>query len=142
MKVLSRAKPTGSRLSDRIRMARASTKISQAELAARVGVTPGAVAQWENPSGTKPGIARLEAIASATGTVFEWLALGRGDPRRHHNISEDSAPALKLGDFAQDLTEEVLLDRFRRLPPRARELLSDFLDLITSRHRKLKSLGL
>ena len=136
MASLSSTKSMGPRLSDRIRIARVSAKLSQAELAKHVGVTPGAVAQWENPSGTTPGIERIEAIATVTGTVFEWLALGRGDPRRHRSLGDDSTPALKLEDFARDLTEEVLLDRFRRLSPRARNLLGDFLDVITSRRRQ------
>jgi transcriptional regulator with XRE-family HTH domain len=135
MKILSRTKSVGPRLSDRIRMARSAAKLSQAELATRVGVTPGAVAQWESPSGTKPGTERLEAIATVTGAVFEWLAIGKGDPRRRRKTRDDSTPALTLGDFAQDFTEEVLLDRFRRLSPQARGLLSDFLDVITSRRR-------
>ena len=135
MKVISRTKSTGTRLSDRIRSSRSAAKLSQAELAERVSVTPGAVAQWESPSGTTPGIERLDAIATATGAVFEWLATGRGDPRRRNRMRPDSTPAVALGDFARDFAEEVLLDRFRRLSPQARGLLSNFLDAITSRRR-------
>jgi len=54
MKIVGSTKATGSRLADRIRIARHAAKLSQAALAARVGVTPGAVAQWESPDGTKP----------------------------------------------------------------------------------------
>ena len=135
MKMLSRTKSSGTRLSDRIRSSRAAAKLSQADLASRLGVTPGAVAQWENPGGTTPGVERLDAIATATGAVFEWLATGRGDPRRRQKSHADPTPAVALGDFARDFSEEVLLDRFRRLPPQARSLLSNFLDSITLRRR-------
>jgi transcriptional regulator with XRE-family HTH domain len=135
MKVLSNTKTVGTRLSDRIRMARHAARLSQAELGSHVGVTPGAVAQWEGPHGTKPRIERLEAIATATGAVFDWLATGRGDPRRRRKSQDDATPAVTLGSFAQDFAEEVLLDRFRRLSPQARKLLGEFLDAITSRRR-------
>lgn len=134
MKTVSSAKASGSRLADRIRIARHAANLSQAALAARVGVTPGAVAQWESPDGTKPGIERLETIATATGAVFDWLAIGRGDARRRKGAA-DSAPAVTLDSFARDFTEEVLLQRFRRLSPQARGLLSNFLDVITARRR-------
>jgi transcriptional regulator with XRE-family HTH domain len=134
MKNLSNSKSSGSRLADRIRSSRHAANLSQAALAVRVGVTPGAVAQWESPNGTRPTLERLEVIATVTGAVFDWLATGRGDARRRKTIS-DSTPAVLLETFAQDINEEVLLDRYRRLPAQARGLLSNFLDAISSRKR-------
>ncbi len=116
------------RLADRIRSARRAAKLTQTALAERVGVTPSAAAQWEHPDGTSPGLQRLQAIASATGVMFEWLATGRGDRRRRRSPFSDPTPALKLDVFAQDSAEEILLDRFRALSPRARQMLSSFLE--------------
>jgi transcriptional regulator with XRE-family HTH domain len=138
MKVTSPAKAVGGRMCDRIRAARHAAKLSQAALATRVGVTPGAVAQWESTEGTRPGIDRLDAIASVTGVVFDWLAVGRGDMRRRKIVSVDSQPAVALNTFARDDDEEVLLDRFRLLTRHARSLLSSFLDAMTSQRRMRK----
>jgi transcriptional regulator with XRE-family HTH domain len=133
MKVISPAKVARGRLCDRIRAARHGAKLSQATLATRVGVTPSAVAQWESTDGTRPGIDRLDTIASVTGVVFDWLAFGRGDMRRRRTVNVDSQPAVALNTFARDDDEEVLLDRFRLLTPHARTLLTSFLDAMTSR---------
>ena len=133
MKVISTTKPLRGRMCDRIRAARHAAKLSQAALAARLGVTPGAVAQWESAKGTRPGVDRLDAIATVTGAVFDWLAFGRGDMRRRQKVVVDSAPAIALDTFAQDYDEEVLLTRYRLLPPQARGLLSSFLDAMMSR---------
>ncbi|WP_165371406.1 helix-turn-helix domain-containing protein [Pseudolysobacter antarcticus] len=122
------------RLADRIRLARRNAKLSQTALAQRVGVTPSAVAQWEHPDGTKPGVDRLQAIATATGAAFEWLATGGGDQRRRRG-GGDATPAVVVESFAQDLAEELLLDRFRALPKRARDLLSSLLVELTSARR-------
>jgi transcriptional regulator with XRE-family HTH domain len=136
MKVISNAKSLKGRMCDRIRAARHAARLSQAALATRLGVTPGAVAQWESAEGTRPGVDRLDAIASATGAVLEWLAFGRGDMRRRQNVVVDSLPAIALDTFAQDYDEEVMLTRFRLLPPQARSLLSGFLDAMISRRGK------
>jgi transcriptional regulator with XRE-family HTH domain len=135
MKSLSSTKPNVPRLADRIRLARHAAKLSQAALAERVGVTPGAVAQWESTNGTKPALERLEAIATATGAVYEWLAIGRGDPRRRKAAAE-STPAVALDSFARDFPEEMVLDYFRRLPPQARGFLNSFLNAMVSRRQK------
>lgn len=135
MKKVSTTKGFQGRMADRIRSARQGATLSQADLALQVGVTPGAVAQWESLHGTRPKIERLLAIATATGTDFNWLETGKGDLRRRKK-SSDSVSAVALDAFAQDLTEELLLDRFRRLSPRAKALLSDFLDAITARKRQ------
>jgi transcriptional regulator with XRE-family HTH domain len=128
MKVSSPAVDERLELASRIRSARRAAKLSQTALAERVGVTPSAAAQWEHPQGTSPGLQRLQAIASATGVAFQWLAVGSGDRRRKPIHADEGVPALKLDVFAQDSTEETLLQRFRLLSPRAKQLLSAFLD--------------
>jgi len=122
------------RLADRIRSARRGAKLTQTGLAARVGVTPSAAAQWEHPYGTSPGVQRLRLIATVTGVMFEWLATGVGDARRRRaSGGNDTTSALKIQVFAQDDAEEVLLNRFRALSPRARQMLSGFLEDIKPR---------
>ena len=101
--------------------------MSQSALAARVGVTASAVAQWEHPDGTSPALPRLQAIATATAVNFEWLATGRGRQQRGAKPESAEIPAVKLDLFALDETEETLLRRFRALSPRARQMLVGFL---------------
>jgi transcriptional regulator with XRE-family HTH domain len=129
MRISSVAADDRLRLADRVRSARRAAKLTQTGLADRVGVTPSAAAQWEHPHGTSPGVHRLQAIAAATGVTFGWLATGRGDQRRRSK-QDDAVPALKLDLFAQDNAEESLLERFRMLSPRARQMLSGFLEEI------------
>jgi transcriptional regulator with XRE-family HTH domain len=111
------------RIADRIRRARRTARLSQSALAARVGVTASAVAQWEHPDGTCPTVARMQSVATATGVNFEWLATGRGQQQRGFRSDAEETPAVKLDLFALDEAEETLLRRFRALSPRARQLL-------------------
>lgn len=66
------------KLHERIREARRLLGMSQEAVAAQVGVSRGAVAQWEMPSGTAPSVENLIKMASLSGVSFEWLATGRG----------------------------------------------------------------
>jgi transcriptional regulator with XRE-family HTH domain len=135
MKISSIAVDDRIQLADRIRSARRGSKLTQSALAERLGVTPSAAAQWEHPYGTSPGVQRLQAIAAATEVTFDWLATGRGNQRRRRSGKDDSIPALKLDFYAQDRTEELLLERFRMLSPRGRQLLSSLLEEIDLRRR-------
>jgi transcriptional regulator with XRE-family HTH domain len=133
MQISSSAVDERLRLADRVRLARRAAKLTQTALAKQVGVTPSAAAQWEHPHGTSPGIPRLQAVAAATGVTFDWLATGRGDKRRRGSAKDEEVPALKLDVFAQDREEEVLLERFRMLSPRGRQMLSGLLEEIKPR---------
>jgi transcriptional regulator with XRE-family HTH domain len=128
MKNSSAATDDRLRLASRIRIARRDAKLTQTALAERIGVTPSAAAQWEHPNGTRPGTARLQEISAATGVSFEWLATGRGERRQRRPTPADAESALKLDVFAQDWTEEVLLERFRLLSPRAKQMLVNLLE--------------
>src|SRR6185312_14813838 len=112
------------RLDDRIRSARVRAGLSKAELARRVGVSPSAVAQWEQPGGGGPSARHLATIAQCTGIAFEWLATGRGPVR----VSEgDGPPAIEPASIAVTLFEERLLDVARKLPSHRHEALIEFL---------------
>ncbi len=112
----------------RIRKARLSAKLSQAELARRVGVKRSAVTQWEHPLGTTPSMHHLLRIAIETDTCIEWLATARGPSR-----SEAPAPATDVPatDYAQDPQESEALLRFRRLPAHKRKIALQILHVLS-----------
>jgi transcriptional regulator with XRE-family HTH domain len=63
---------------DRIREAREKKKLSRAELAKLVSVSPTAVWNWEE-RGRKPRPEVLVEIAKALGVTEKWLRHGSGD---------------------------------------------------------------
>ena len=93
------------RLAGRIRKARLSVGMSQSALAACLGVTRGAVANWESVGGVLP----------ATEASFEWLATGRGASK--HASSHEDVPAADM-QIVEDRLELRLLHAFRAAPQR------------------------
>lgn len=61
-------------VASRIRWARLERKMSQAELAAAVGIRPETVSRYENGK-TSPSMVRLEAIAKALGVAVKDFLL-------------------------------------------------------------------
>ena len=100
---------TGS-LGDRIRLVRRRKGMSQAALAACIGVSASAVGHWERPRGHCPSSAKLLQLALVLGVACEWLATGRG--------------AMTLG-AANDADDTRVLEALHRLPPQARAVLLD-----------------
>lgn len=127
MKKLSDTKIAVRELPDRIRLARRSAKLSQDALAKRLDVAASAVAQWENPRGTTPRLDKFAAIAAMTGVSVEWLMTGRGDTRRIGTRGEEGVPAITPDSIARDMTEEQLLEQFRRLSSRSRQLVVELI---------------
>jgi transcriptional regulator with XRE-family HTH domain len=105
-------------MSARVRRARQSARLTQADLARRLSVSRSAVAQWESPSGSAPATTNLAELARALHCSFEWLATGRG-PRGSASKSSSSADsaeiAVNLRHFARDDDEERALGAFRSL---------------------------
>lgn len=66
------------KLYQRVREARKLTGLSQEQLAGEIGVSRGAVAQWEMVEGTSPSVENLIALAHRSGMAFEYLSTGRG----------------------------------------------------------------
>jgi transcriptional regulator with XRE-family HTH domain len=66
-------------LAVRIAMVRRAAGWSQTQLGAQVGVSRGAVAQWEGGS-TEPTASNLREIAVKASVDYDWLATGRGQP--------------------------------------------------------------
>lgn len=116
-----------SALPTRIRKARLLTRLTQAELARRVGVKRSAVTQWEHPLGTTPSMHHLIQIAIETGTCIEWLATARGPC-----TFEDTAGSTgSTNRDAHDPQEDEALLRFRRLPPHKRRIALQILQVLS-----------
>lgn len=115
-------------LGNRIRKARRLAAMTQAELAARLGVSRSAVANWESATGIWPASARLLAIAVRTGVSYEWLATGRG-------VSDEPDDVVAIaGELVDDPQELRLLRAFRGCRAHIRRALVDMAE--TQRHRR------
>lgn len=126
-------------LADRIRLARQRTGLSQAELADHASVTPSAVAQWENPRGTQPGLTHLVRIAAAMNVTLDWLATGSGARPSKKTSNPAESPAVVLDVFAQSPVEETVLSCLRAMRPRTRDLLVSLVqELAAARGKGLK----
>lgn len=124
--------PPLSKLSSRIRHARARAELTKTELARRVGVCTSAVVQWEHPGGTAPTARNLAGIAAATDVAYEWLATGRGPSRV---ATDDGPPAIDPRSIAITIFEERLLEIVRQLPTHTQEPLIEFLAAWTKKHK-------
>lgn len=118
-------------LPSRIRKARQASRLTQAELAGRIGVKRSAVTQWEQADGTTPSIRHLIEIAEYTGVHLEWLAVGRG-PERMAEGGGESAETSSPDTQPLDEEERALLQRFRRLSMSKRRNVLDMLDTLGS----------
>ncbi|MBP7597385.1 MAG: helix-turn-helix transcriptional regulator [Pseudoxanthomonas sp.] len=109
----------------RVRKARHQAGLSQQVLAERMGVTRGAVANWESAVAV-PAARRLARIANVTGVSYEWLATGRGAMLPELGFEDPKTPAIDA-DFVDDPVERQLLDTFRMASMRARKAALDTL---------------
>ena len=109
----------------RIRVARQRARLSQEMLAAQLGVTRGAVANWECAVGVLPATSRLERLACVTGVRFEWLATGRGP------LAFDALPCEAPADaeLVHDPVERRLLLAFRIAGRETRRLMLGLVDV-------------
>ena len=108
------------KISMRIRIARQRARLSQEALAVRMGVTRGAVANWECSVGALPASSRLELLARVTGVCFEWLATGRGPLA--FPVDVDTVPAVDA-ELVHDPDERRLLMAYRLAGRQTRRLL-------------------
>lgn len=102
----------------RIRMARRSAGLSQAQLALELGVQRSAVSHWEARRG-KPSVNHLRQLALVTGVQFEWLATGRGAMTPSGDTMLDSIAAVDAL-LVDDPQERRLLAAFRDAPAQSR----------------------
>ncbi len=102
-------------LAGRIRKARLRARMSQRELAGKLMVTRGAVANWESANSVLPATERLLRIAQVIGVLFEWLATGRGATQYQPTL--DDVPAAEM-EIVEDRLELRLLRALRSAPQR------------------------
>ncbi|KAF1695719.1 helix-turn-helix transcriptional regulator [Pseudoxanthomonas koreensis] len=113
------------KISMRIRVARQRARLSQEALAARLGVTRGAVANWECSVGALPASSRLERLAQVTGVCFEWLATGRGPVAFLAEVED--VPAVDA-ELVHDPDERRLLMAYRLGGKQTRRLLLNLVE--------------
>ncbi|MEH6416202.1 helix-turn-helix transcriptional regulator [Pseudomonas sp. CGJS7] len=118
-------------MEDRIRRARLQAKLSQQELASKIGVQRSAVAQWEKNGGNLPSMNHLIEIALETGVTLEWLGTERGPIKPN---DETWTPAVQSLDYAQDEIEYQCLQDLRRLPHRLRENLVEMISVLAKNY--------
>lgn len=127
--------------SQRLRLARRRSGLSQAQLALRVGVQRSAVSHWEAADGKSPNMAHLREVAIVTAVQFEWLATGRGEMQPPSSFHLDSVSAV-AGILIDDDVELRLIRCYRNATTQARVLLIELAEFMVvqrkeSRRKKL-----
>lgn len=97
---------TAKTLGQRIKLARQSADMSQADLARSVGVTRGAVTHWEKDSIGNLKNEHLYAVADATRVNPRWLATGKGSMRPLDNLPPSLIAKLQM--LSDDELREVM----------------------------------
>jgi transcriptional regulator with XRE-family HTH domain len=110
---------------DRLRLARErlrrqGRKLTQADLAAAVGVERNTVSRWENGGMLPKDPATIAALATALDVSVDWLITG----------SSLAQPPRKLREAT---TERYADPAVAELPPRARDLALAYLDRLRER---------
>ncbi len=120
------------KLNSRIRQARHHAGFSQQEMSERIGVTRGAVANWESVGATAPTVEHMLKLARLTRVNFEWLATGHGAMTFTETAPAQAHP---LPDVVRDGDERWLLQLFRQVPKRQRALVLDVVELHARKQR-------
>lgn len=103
----------------RLKQAAAELKLSQADLARRLGVTRGAVSHWYSGRSIPEG-ATLAALADVLNVRAQWIASGSGGRAPAAPESLAAAPAAD----GPDELESALIDAFRAMTPDGRAALA------------------
>jgi transcriptional regulator with XRE-family HTH domain len=115
----------------RIRLARRHAGLSQAALAAAVGVQRSAVSHWEATNGKHPSVTHMRELAMACGVQFEWLATGRGKMGLSEDVALDSVAAADAL-LVEDPFELRLIHAFRDAPARSRAPLVEVVEQLAA----------
>ena len=110
---------------DRLAAAREAAKLSQAELAERLGVTEHVIDRWETDA-KEPRANRLSMLAGLLGVSLSWLLTGRGegvDEPGEEGAVEISGLLAELRSVRADLQQSI--DRVGRLEKRLRRMMQD-----------------
>lgn len=90
-----------STLSDRAVKARKHAGLSQADAARRIGISRGAVGQWENGDTKSINSAYLHSAARVYGVRSEWLASGKGDMTVKREMDKKYPELATAGTFIE-----------------------------------------
>lgn len=107
----------GMSIGARIREARKHAKLTQGQLASRVGVTQATISELE--TGESAGTTLLATFASVLGVNALWLETGKGPARPSDDVNQPVSPRLARMILAFE-DETGLLDLFRRADERGR----------------------
>lgn len=113
------------RIATRLRLARQEAGITQQELALLVGVTRGAIANWEAATAL-PTASNMQRVACITGVSFEWLSTGRG--ARRIEVPLEPVPAANA-EFIEDELELRLVRAFRLAAREQRHSLVELVEV-------------
>lgn len=114
-------------LSSKLRAARKAAGLTQGQVAARVGVTRGAVTHWESAdpaTRTYPGVDSLMQLANIYGVSVEWL-LNNQPPARRPSPAATEPNARLSQAFWQAVDYELLLTGHARAPAEGADFLTD-----------------
>jgi transcriptional regulator with XRE-family HTH domain len=100
----------------RIREARKAAKLTQKQLAKRVGMAQGSLSELE--TGVSHATTLIASIAAACGVNALWLETGKGLPRATNDAAAFSGRQARMILAYED--EAGLLDLFRRTDDRGR----------------------
>lgn len=118
-------------LAKRIAQARAEAKLSQSELARRVGVSSQTVNRWEradlvadNRKAVKPSRESIIALASALGKPVQWILSGHAPSIYSPEYVESKwgrevaycAPGTAIHSIDHDISKPILISRFQSGP--------------------------
>jgi len=123
-------------IASRIRQARRLAGLTQVGLAARIGVSRSAVAQWERAGGACPSTTNVASAAIALNCALEWLTTGRGDIHPHFAAGSLSSNVTTDARYAQTLQELHLLEHFRSLQEGERRVLMQMLKGMRRRRKR------
>ncbi len=121
-------------LYERVLEARRQAKLTQEALALELGVSRGAVSQWEVPHGTSPSVQNLIALAQRSGMALEYLATGRGPKMFGSPMPVEERRGYPLLSRQQ----KQLLGLFDALTPSKRGALLEFLSRFVDRSGSIK----
>lgn len=93
----------------RIQYARKQAGLNQTEFGKKVGVSKGAVSQWENDDIKNLRMINLFAIEDATGFNARWIALGQGPER----VEEKGLPPEDFDAVTKEFSDDELAALFR-----------------------------
>ena len=113
---------------ERVRLARRKAGLTQATMAQQMGISRGAVANWESSGQIRPSTENLQKFAALTGTTLDWVLSGRGPMLMEEQAAPASTIASPSGTI-RDSAELNVLTVFRAVPTERR---AHFMEAMTA----------